>query len=100
MQNYAKGTATIIVAILQQKVGANAKGSKQYAEFRKKRDEDEQSGTQEVTTMLVRRARIAKGATVRWKRVCMEYRKQEAEDEASQDPDKEDQPYDSRLLAC
>ena len=50
--------------------------------------------------MLVRSARIAKGATVRWKRVLKESKKQESDDDDTHDPDEESQPYESRMLAC
>ena len=50
--------------------------------------------------MLVRKARIAKGATVRWKRILSENKKQESIDEERHDQDEESQPYESRVLAC
>ena len=69
--------ATITEAILQQKVGANAKKTKQYAEFREAKEQDQINGNQETRVMLVRKARLAKGATVRWKRTYVEKKKQE-----------------------
>ena len=50
--------------------------------------------------MLVRKARIAKAATVRWKRVFAEKKKQEDEDAQWDDQDGKNQPYKSRMLAC
>ena len=50
--------------------------------------------------MLVNKARIAKGATVRWKRTFAEKKKQEGEESQGEDQEDECQSYESRMLAC
>ena len=77
--------ATMIEAILQQKVGANAKNFKQFAEFQRAKEQDQRDGIQEVRNMLVRKARVAKGATVRWKRTFAGNKKQEEGDDERND---------------
>ena len=92
--------STITEAILQQKVGANAKQIKQYAEYREAKEQDQINGNQETMVMLVRKARLAKGATVRWKRTYAEKKKQEGEESQGEDQEEEGQSYESRMLAC
>ena len=78
----------ITEAILKQKVGSNSKAENTYKEF-KARGEG---------TMLVKIAKIAQGATVRWKR-----KKKEAQAQIGSDNEKEREEqilYISRLLKC
>ena len=91
----------IIEAILKQKVGANAKNLKQYADYKERKKQDLTDGNQDHMLMLVKKARLAKGAVVRWTRSIAE-RKRHDEEETGDEHQEEDesQKYVSRLLAC
>jgi len=87
----------IAEAIIRQKVGANPKVVKAHIEATKARSEEGQS--QEILT-LYRKAHIACGTTVRWKRSIAD---DGLNDEEVQqvDQDQDDAPtYTSRLLSC
>ena len=88
----------IAEAILQQKVGANAKSAKLYlehAEREKRRGEEQEEGT-----ILLRYARIAAGAAVRWKRNFKAATDVREQGPQPHHPHDEDPRYKSRLLAC
>ena len=69
---------TIIEAILQQKVGANPKLQKAHIEFRGRIEKSKEEGRYQEdgtdSTMLVKLARVANGAVVRWKRKMQEHK--------------------------
>ena len=93
----------IAKAILMQKVGANPKTTKAHTEMTKARSEatDDQAG-QLVT--FYKKARIANGATIRWKRSIAEHVDKEEAEQGGQGEGDDQQnsgpTYTSRLLSC
>ena len=90
-------------AILQQKIGTNGKTMKAYDEFKQRISKRIKEGTYQEdevdNTMLFKLTRVAKGATVRWKRSIRP--KEQQQEELSSTLNNDDKPdYESRLIAC
>ena len=68
--------------------------------FRKPKKQDQIDGIQETRLMLVKKARVAEGATVRWKRTFAARKKQEECESQRDDHEEDSQSYKSRMLAC
>ena len=96
----------ITKALLLQKIGANPQATKIFNEL----DTRQQNTTKEeaaAMTILFRKARIAGGAIIRWKRNISKDPSEEAADEANRDEEdqtrkaaEDSKAYTSRMLAC
>jgi len=88
----------IVEAILKQKVANSSKAEKAYAEYRERKNA-EPHPTRE--TILLRIARVAAGAKVRWKRNFAKESRHEEDQKEENARNKDDEvKYESRLLAC
>ena len=76
----------IAKAIIMQKVGANPKTTKAHTEMTKARSEATDDQAKQIVT-LYKKARIANGATVRWKRSIVEHVDKEEAEQGEQGED-------------
>ena len=84
----------VIVAILKQKVANSKKAEMQLEEHRERKKESQGD------TILLRIARVATGATVRWKRALNEKPIREIGIDVNGEEHREEAKYESRMLAC
>ena len=101
--------------ILKQKIGHNPKVMKRYSEMiRRRSNHEEQSKPEEASPeatqgretkdnynkILLKYARVAVGAAVKWKRVKSSKHEEDPEDQAQQDIEEQKPRYTSRKLRC
>ena len=96
----------IIEAILKQKIANNMKADIKYLEHRERQKQAEQTGKdannggKKTEKILLRKTRIASGATVKWERKYRGLKDEERQATKDNDESSIKVRYASRLIAC